>query len=242
MTDMDAKAATALRRPFPPESIGQLPKGGQMLDYAGHAAVTDRLLSVDPYWTWEPFAVTPQGLPAPDPDGNFWIRLTVCGVTRIGVGDGKNAKERIGDAIRNAAMRFGVALDLWAKENLVEFAQHAATAARNDSGTRPPVEGAAGESGHSPAKAPARSRKPVQEAIAKAQSNAVETGELMTANTRGRLFALFGEHGITDRAEQIRGITHIIGREISSRSEITDSEAQVVIGVLASRPRPGEPQ
>jgi hypothetical protein len=27
-------------------------------------------------------------------------------------------KERIGDAIRNAAMRFGIALDLWSKEEL----------------------------------------------------------------------------------------------------------------------------
>jgi hypothetical protein len=127
MTEMTPKEATALRRPFPPESVGQLPKGGVMLDYVGHAAVTDRLLTVDPDWTWEPFAIDPDGLPAPDREGNLWIRLTVCGVTRIGVGDGKNAKERIGDALRNAAMRFGVALDLWAKENLVEFAQAAQT-------------------------------------------------------------------------------------------------------------------
>jgi hypothetical protein len=122
---MTPDAATALRKPFPPESVGKLPKGGVMLDYVGHAAVTDRLLTVDPDWTWEPFALGPDGLPAPDREGNLWIRLTVCGVTRIGVGDGKNAKERIGDALRNAAMRFGVALDLWAKENLVEFAQAA---------------------------------------------------------------------------------------------------------------------
>jgi hypothetical protein len=122
---MTPEAATALRKPFPPESVGKLPKGGVMLDYVGHAAVTDRLLTVDPDWTWEPFAIGPDGLPAPDREGNLWIRLTVCGVTRIGVGDGKNAKERIGDALRNAAMRFGVALDLWAKENLVEFAQAA---------------------------------------------------------------------------------------------------------------------
>ncbi len=53
-----------------------------------------------------------------DKAGNLWIKLTVCGVTRPGVGDGKTAKELIGDAIRNAAMRFGVALDLWAKEDL----------------------------------------------------------------------------------------------------------------------------
>lgn len=85
------------------------------LDYIGHADVTDRLLSVDPAWTWEPMALDPQGLPARDRDGNLWIKLTVLGVTRPGVGDGKNAKECIGDAIRNAAMRFGVALDLWAK-------------------------------------------------------------------------------------------------------------------------------
>lgn len=115
---MTAEAARKLRAPFPPESIGRLPKGGVMLDYCGHAATTDRLLSVDPSWTWEPLALDEVGLPAIDAAGNLWIRLTVCGVTRIGVGDGKNMKERIGDALRNAAMRFGVALDLWSKEEL----------------------------------------------------------------------------------------------------------------------------
>lgn len=124
-TQMTAESATALRKPFPPESIGRLPKGGVQLDYVGHAAVTDRLLTVDPLWSWEPLAVGPDGLPAHDREGNLWIRLTICGVTRLGVGDGKSAKERIGDAIRNAAMRFGVALDLWAKDDLVEFAQAA---------------------------------------------------------------------------------------------------------------------
>lgn len=89
------------------------------LDYVGHAEVTDRLIEVDPLWTWEPMAFGADGLPALDPDGGLWIRLTVAGVTKIGYGDaglkqGPDAmKERIGDAIRNGAMRFGVALDLW---------------------------------------------------------------------------------------------------------------------------------
>jgi hypothetical protein len=122
---IDKAKATDLRKPFPPESVGRLPKGGVMLDYVGHAAVTDRLLTVDPEWSWEPLALGPDGLPAFDRSGNLWIKLTICGVTRLGVGDGKSPKECIGDAIRNAAMRFGVALDLWAKENLVEFAQAA---------------------------------------------------------------------------------------------------------------------
>jgi hypothetical protein len=54
----------------------------------------------------------------------MWIKLTVCGMTRIGYGhsDGKTGgdavKEVIGDALRNAAMRFGAALDLWHKGDL----------------------------------------------------------------------------------------------------------------------------
>lgn len=90
------------------------------LSYVGHADVTARLLAVDPNWTWEPMSPGDlvRGL---DPNGGLWIRLTVLGVTRPGYGsaDGKTGgnavKEAIGDALRNAAMRFGVALDLWAK-------------------------------------------------------------------------------------------------------------------------------
>lgn len=89
------------------------------LDYVGHAEITDRLLYADPTWTWEPVAFGPDGLPLRDQMGGLWIRLTVAGVTRLGYGhaDGKTGpdavKEAIGDALRNAAMRFGAALDLW---------------------------------------------------------------------------------------------------------------------------------
>lgn len=91
------------------------------LDYVGHAATTDRLLDADLKWSWEPLALTPAGLPAFDTNGGLWIKLTVDGVTRIGYGaaDGKTGgdaiKEIIGDALRNAGMRFGMALDLWHK-------------------------------------------------------------------------------------------------------------------------------
>jgi len=94
------------------------------LDYVGHAATTNRLLDVDPAWYWEPLAFDEQGLPKLDQNGGLWIRLTILGVTRLGYGDaqgktgGDAMKERIGDALRNAAMRFGVALDLWSKADL----------------------------------------------------------------------------------------------------------------------------
>jgi hypothetical protein len=94
------------------------------LDYVGHAALTDRLLDADPRWSWEPVAFGQDGMPALDRNGGMWIRLTVAGVTRLGYGsaDGKSGgdavKELIGDALRNAAMRFGAALDLWHKGDL----------------------------------------------------------------------------------------------------------------------------
>ena len=137
-----------LRKPFPPHQISKLPKPTKAqteavradfkkgircqvcgtwhhpdvvhLDYVGHAALTDRLLDCDPNWTWEP-CVEP-GLP--NPGNGMWIKLTVCGVSRLGYGhaDGKSGgdaiKETIGDALRNAAMRFGAALDLWHKGDL----------------------------------------------------------------------------------------------------------------------------
>lgn len=94
------------------------------LDYVGHAALTDRLLDCDPAWNWEPMAFDERGAPALDQNGGMWIKLTVCDQTRMGYGhaDGKKGgdaiKEVIGDALRNAAMRFGAALDLWHKGDL----------------------------------------------------------------------------------------------------------------------------
>ncbi len=99
-------------------------KNAVHLDYVGHAALTDRLLDSDIEWSWEPVAFNADGLPAFDRNNGLWIKLTVCGVTRLGYGsaDGKAGgdavKEIIGDALRNAAMRFGAALDLWHKGDL----------------------------------------------------------------------------------------------------------------------------
>lgn len=141
-----------LRAPVPAHLISPLPKGTKAqnecpaeqkvncricggwhhpkiihLDYVGHAAATHLLLDADPLWSWEPVAFDKDtGLPKFDASGGLWIKLTVCGVTRIGYGHANNKasdagareKEVIGDAIRNAAMRFGLALDLWSKADL----------------------------------------------------------------------------------------------------------------------------
>lgn len=113
------------------------------LDYVGHGAVTDRLLEVDPAWNWEPVATEPGGTPAFEQTKagdrvGLWIKLTVCGVTRLGYGScptGQSDAEKvlIGDALRNAAMRFGVALDLWIKGHAEDDERTTATAEGTDS-------------------------------------------------------------------------------------------------------------
>lgn len=119
---MKPEQSDALLAPFPKSQIQQLPKGGIRLDYVSHGNVTRRLLEVDPEWNWEPMSFDDQGLPLFDERGGLWIKLTVCGVTRIGYGEPQGSdtydriKGAIGNAIRVAAMRFGVALDLWAKD------------------------------------------------------------------------------------------------------------------------------
>lgn len=152
MTDKKPTGLELLRVEFPENLISKLPKptknqtdevkndfkkgirceicGGWHhpkvvhLDYVGHAALTDRLLDCDPEWNWEPMSFGETGGPQFDNINGMWIKLTVCGVTRLGYGsaDGKTGgnaiKEVIGDALRNAAMRFGAALDLWHKGDL----------------------------------------------------------------------------------------------------------------------------
>lgn len=98
------------------------------LDFVGHAELTDRLLDVDPEWSWEPAAWSDAGEPVISRHGSnlvMWGRLTLCGTTRLGVGTAPANKddahkELIGDFLRNAAMRFGVALDLWRKSEKAE--------------------------------------------------------------------------------------------------------------------------
>lgn len=71
-----------------------------------------------------------------DEHGNpvgLWIKLTVAGTTRPGYGSVPSGqpdavKVLIGDALRNGAMRFGVALALWAKGDRADPTAENATA------------------------------------------------------------------------------------------------------------------
>ena len=92
MSEVNYGQLAKLREPFAPHQISKLPKpyskdskrgnctecGGYHglpavhLDYVGHAALTDRLLTVDPEWNWKPVHMV-DGLPVIDADGRAWI-------------------------------------------------------------------------------------------------------------------------------------------------------------------------
>lgn len=133
MSDKQIEGLKKLREPFFDNQISKLPKptkkqtddvkanykagircgicGGWHhpqvihLDYVGHAALTDRLLEVDPLWNWEPMAIDDKGLPLLDANGGMWIKLTIFGMTRLGYGDSGTKKgcdamkEKIGDCL-----------------------------------------------------------------------------------------------------------------------------------------------
>ena len=115
-----------------PAIVSKLPKGGTLLDYVGHADITLALIEIDPTWSWEPAAIDPAtGGPVITTVGNrlvMWGYLTLLGVRRMAVGTcearkPEPEKELIGDLLRVAAMRFGVATMLWSKAERAEHGQ-----------------------------------------------------------------------------------------------------------------------
>ncbi|CAB5219111.1 hypothetical protein UFOVP227_30 [uncultured Caudovirales phage] len=110
---------------------------GPELAYVGHGEVTRILCEIDPFWTWEPLGVE-NGRPVVHIHNGFiprrnadaipvsmttmWGTLTLNGVSRLAVGSVEahkpdRDKELVSDLLRNGAMRFGVALGLWIKDN-----------------------------------------------------------------------------------------------------------------------------
>jgi uncharacterized protein YukE len=118
-----------------PQTVSQIEKNGVGLDYVGHAEITKILIEIDPEWSWQPVAWE-NGRPATHtqlgkitkrdgtvlefPTVSMWGYLTLLGVTRVAVGSVEAHKadldkELVSDFLRNAAMRFGIALALWTK-------------------------------------------------------------------------------------------------------------------------------
>jgi hypothetical protein len=107
-----------------PKIVGTIPRNGQSLSYVSHAEITRILIEIDPMWNWQPVAWQ-DGRPAThEANGmiTMWGTLTLLGKDLIGVGSVRSdkpdyEKELVGDFLRNAAMRFGICLSLWTKQD-----------------------------------------------------------------------------------------------------------------------------
>lgn len=111
-----------LTEPFPPNKVKQkIGQGRRPMNYISHGLVTERLNDADPNWSSE--IITEHTYK--DGQGRIHcegvtLALTVNGVTRVEAGgpqrqDGftNEIKNAYSDALKRAAMRFGVALEMW---------------------------------------------------------------------------------------------------------------------------------
>lgn len=237
--DLLAKLHAETRIPSP-DQVGKVDKGYGKLDYLGHAAVTDALLAHDPEWSWEPYAEDENGLPKIMYDAGgrprgMWIRLTVHGHSRIGIGTcsataAEPYKELIGDALRNAAMRFGVGLALWAKEDWAEQGLEAGET-ESQAGERSPGGNTRGGAPGENVPRPGNVRtlpKPTSEDIARHPSNGP------TLPTDQALAARAVELGLTEEERQqiIWGVTD--GRTRSGK-ELRGKEPGLVFAAMEAK-------
>jgi len=229
----------ALSAPFPAEAINQKPKKNKdgsvtWLDYLGHAEVTERLNQVDPAWTYEPYSIAEDGCPlirtsADGRTAELWINLVIGGVSRPGVGtcsteaySGEVAKELVSDALRNAAMRFGVGLDLWKRHVSTAPAgqENQYPAATNRWPENPPANAAQDAPPNQP-----RVSSPGSQSLSQAQSR--------------NMYRLHHHVLKMDKVEYLDAILIATGREVTDDRDLTMDEASKVIVYL--KEQAGEP-
>ena len=107
-----------------PKIVGTIPRNGVNLSYVSHSEITRILISVDAMWSWEPIEWI-NGRPAIHIENGMatmWGKMTLLGKTMICVGSARAdkadyEKELIGDLLRNGSMRYGIALNLWSKQD-----------------------------------------------------------------------------------------------------------------------------
>ena len=123
--DTQLLKAVLVRYAIPdPKIVGTIPRNGINLAYVSHADITKILIEIDPNWNWQPVAWD-NGRPAihvENGTATMWATLTLLGKSLLGVGSVRADKqdldkELVGDFLRNASMRFGIALSLWSKQD-----------------------------------------------------------------------------------------------------------------------------
>jgi hypothetical protein len=198
LTDDDIKK---LKRPFPDETIGVKVNNfskdrtkAMLIQYLQHTDVYDRIEEVDP--TWSCMAGTP-----------FYIakviavpmKLSIKGVTRENIGEGEDYKSAYSDALKRAAMLFGIGRYLYDAEQVwVSYNEQTDKYKKwtiedfNKNKKKGPVN----ENTSNGAKQNKESASADAKPPGPAESNpAPKTGGGITEPQRKRLFAIGNKHG-----------------------------------------------
>lgn len=117
--DSYREAAPFLRRPFTPQAVKfkvqaawpkEQPTKGLIVSYIDARLVVERLNKVCPH-LWEPRPRFEHG--------HLWCDLTIDGLTRPDLGEGYQGKGLWSDALKRAAVQFGVGVSLYAVPKIV---------------------------------------------------------------------------------------------------------------------------
>ena len=210
-----------------PSIVGYIQRSGVNLAYVSHSEITRILIQVDPLWEWSPcgWADGRPQIHVENGIATMWGILTVHGKSLIGVGSARadkadHEKELIGDFLRNAAMRFGICLNLWSKEANDDSPRPQIRSTSTTSVTPRPPSGAVGAA---PISRPVIA-KPAGEPVKKASA-----GNPASEKQLGFLSKLGKENAITDLLQYAGSI---VGREIDALTKMNAQEASQVIDRL----------
>ncbi len=214
-----------------PSIVGYIQRSGVNLAYVSHSEITRILIQVDPLWEWTPcgWADGRPQIHVENGIATMWGILTIHGKSLIGVGSARadkadHEKELIGDFLRNAAMRFGICLNLWSKEATDDSRSPQVRVSTTTSVTpRQPSSVAS----------PAVNRPVAKPAVA-GEVKKASAGNPISEKQLGFLNKLIKENNIPNPPVYA---TSIIGRSVDALSKMNAQEASQVIDRLMN-PQP----
>lgn len=206
-----------------PKIVGTIPRNGVNLSYVSHSEITRILISVDAMWSWEPIEWI-NGRPAIHIENGMatmWGKMTLLGKSMICVGSARAdkadyEKELIGDLLRNGSMRYGIALNLWSKQDSGSGGVSVQTITKSFPGA-------------TVVNAPAQPQQASNASVARPAAKQASAGNPVSEKQVFLINKLAKDNAITD----VPGFaTGIVGRVVASAKDMNSREASQVIDAL----------
>lgn len=211
-----------------PKIVGTIPRNGVNLSYVSHSEITRILITIDAGWSWEPIEWI-NGRPAIHIENGMatmWGKMTLLGKPMICVGSARAdkpeyEKELIGDLLRNGSMRYGIALNLWSKQDSGSGGVSVQTITKAFPGA-------------TAVNVPTQPQQASNASVARPAAKQASAGNPVSEKQVFLINKLAKDNAIGD----VPGFsTEIVGRAISSAKDMNSREASQVIDALMN-PKP----